>query len=151
MRSTRTTSLAVLAAALLALGACAAPGGPGAPTATSGPSSATTEAAVVQPVAEETSTPEPEPSLTAEDLEVMAFMGTIQDAGVRYPSEDQAVMVGRMACHLLDEGATAMGLAMEVVEATEPVVPGFDNDDLPPLYGAAIGSMCQQHMWQLGL
>ena len=140
---------ALVAAAALGLSACASPEGPGgaevADTSTATQSAIQApESATVEPAAETAA-----PSLSQDDLAEMAYMATVGE--YTYPSREEAVMVGRMACALLDNGTTAQELALEVLVADGPVVPGFLNDELPNFYGAAIGTFCQEHGWQIGV
>lgn len=147
MSITRTLTVAAAVVAALSLAACEA-------DTTAGSESLTgaTETSQARSQAPETATVEPadtSPEIDYDKIAEMAYMATVEE--YTYPSREEALMVGRMACALLDNGTTASELAMEVVMADGPVVPGFRNDELPHFYGAAIGTFCQEHGWQLGL
>ena len=147
MSITRTLTIAAAAVAALSLTACEAD-----TTAGSESPTGATETSQKRSQAPATGTAEPAaaaPEIDDDKIAEMAYLSTVKE--YTYPSREEAVMVGRMACALLDNGTTAQELAMEVLVADEPVVPGFLNDELPNFYGAAIGTFCQEHGWQIGV
>lgn len=81
------------------------------------------------------------PSL--DEIAERAFLSTVSD--YQSPSDEASLMVGRATCELLDEGSTPDTLALELMVADGPVVPGFINDELPYFYGAAMGSLCPEY------
>lgn len=143
MTTTRTLAALAGIATIGILGACAAP----ADTSEPATASATASSATASPATVEREATPSTPMFSQKELEEAAYLGTVEK--YTYPSEEEALLLGRSACALLDQGTTAQQLAMEVILADDVLVPGFVNDDLPGFYGAAIGSMCQQHMWQL--
>ena len=147
MSITRTLTVAAAAVAALSLAACeadttAGSESPTGTTATSQERSQAPAAATAEPAAAA-------PEIDEDKIAEMAYLSTVKE--YTYPSTEEALMVGHMACALLDNGTTASELALEVLVADEPVVPGFLNDELPNFYGAAIGTFCQEHGWQLGV
>lgn len=148
MSKTRKTLIGLTAATALSVAACAAPADTAdgsAANATPASHSATQESATaaVEPVAE------PEPELDHDAIAEMAYMATVDE--FTYPSREEAILLGRTACALMDQGTTAQELVMEAVTTSGPVVPGFKNEELARFYGAAVGTFCQQHGGQLGI
>lgn len=148
MKISRPAAALAAAALALSLSACVADPEPPAEVpeaSTSSLSAAPTTSRSVSPAATV------EPAIDTEELRESvaerAYLSTVED--YTYPSTESALMVGRAACSLLDGGATPEELAAEVIMATEPVIPGYRNSELPNFYGAAMGSLCQEHMYLL--
>ena len=141
----RTALAALTAAAAIVLPGCAAPqgdGGAASTTATHTASQARTEApSPANEATEGDATTYKAPSL--DEIAERAYLNAVSD--YQSPSDEEALMVGRATCALLDGGSTPEALAYEVLTATEPVVPGFLNDELPFFYGAAMGSLCAEY------
>lgn len=141
----RTTLAAITAAAAIAVTGCAAPQGDysaASTTETSTTARALTEAPspANEAAVSDASTYEA-PSL--DEIAERAFLSTVSD--YQSPSDEASLMVGRATCELLDEGSTPDTLALELMVADGPVVPGFINDELPYFYGAAMGSLCPEY------
>lgn len=152
MSITRTLTVAAAAVAALSLAACASDTtsgseSPTGATATSQERSQAPATTTVEPAAAAPETTAPE--IDYDKIAEMAYMSTVEE--YTYPSREEALQVGYAACALLSTGSTPEDLAYEVLTARGTIAPGFRNDELPYFYGAAMGSLCQEHGWQLGL
>ena len=145
MSITRTLTIAAAAVAALSLAACEAgttsgSESPTGATATSQERSQAPATTAVEPAAAPVETYE---APSQEEIAERAFLMTVSD--YQSPSDEASLMVGRATCALLAEGSTPETLGYEVMVATEPIAPGFLNDELPYFYGAAMGSLCPEY------
>jgi hypothetical protein len=73
-----------------------------------------------------------------------AFIATLDDHGIRYPSREYAIRGAKAICAALDSGTTAVAVAAEVDR-----VSGLTTEHAGFLTGAAIAAFCPWHLDQL--
>lgn len=77
----------------------------------------------------------------ADPIQDMAFLTTLDELGVTYPSEAQAVAIGHGVCDSLTAGVSPHRVVMSVMQGGN-----YDPNDAATILGAAIGSYCDDYV-----
>ncbi|QGJ95024.1 hypothetical protein SEA_REDWATTLEHOG_163 [Gordonia phage RedWattleHog] len=106
------------------------------------PTTTTTPAPL--PVVTTTTVDTPPPPTTTEiDSEWVAdraYIAALDQQGIDYPTEQDAIDLGHSICEALDSGNSPQELIRVGVDAS-----GMDSQDVAFMVGAAIGSICPRH------
>lgn len=83
------------------------------------------------------------------DIDETIYLAALDNGGVAYTSDDEAVAAGYAVCLTLDEGHALEALMIAFATADERMSPAISNTDAGFVAGAAITQFCPEHSGQM--
>lgn len=73
-----------------------------------------------------------------------AYIAALDDEGISYPSEQNAIQVGHLVCESFDEGNDFVAIAMELYTSSQ-----MDAYQSGYVVGAAVAAFCPEYLDQI--